>query len=84
MFSCPFCSASFKHNGLCLRKHIAACSLISSPSDVSNSPIKLPCPHCPKKIVSQKTLDTHHRKFHPVQLSDLLADSDQSIDSLLI
>ena len=75
-----FSSASFKHNGLCLRKHIAACSLISSPSDVSNSPIKLPCPHCPKKFVSQKTLDTHHRKFHPVQLSDPLADSDQSSD----
>ena len=33
-----------------------------------------------KKFVSQKTLDTHLRKFHPVQLSDPLADSDQSSD----
>ena len=83
MFTCPYCQASFKHNGVCLRKHIDACSLISSTSEVSNIPTKISCPNCSKKFVSQRTLDTHLRKFHSVhsvQLSEPLAEFDQSSD----
>ena len=80
MFNCPFCNASFKHNGVCLRKHIATCSLISSSSEISNNPSKLCCPNCPKKFVSRKTLETHLHKFHSAQSSKPLAKTDESND----
>ena len=78
-----FSKSSFKHNVVCLRKHIARCSLISWLSEISNNPSKLCYPICPKKFISRKILDTHLHKFHSAQSSKPLAKTDELNDFYL-